>query len=747
MSSPSIAEPTNAEKIRLLPWSIASNAANTVFVHYTFFGSAFVLFLNELQLNNAQIGLLLSFFPFFGLIAIFIAPRVARFGYKRTFITFFGIRKFITALLLLTPWLLRWGGPQLTLYFVMLIVILFALCRSIADTAWIPWAQEYVPNAIRGKYSATNSIVSNLTGVVATSIAGAIIGASLGLGRFMVLIGIGVVAGLISVWAGSFRPGGLPMEPSAGASLSLAGLRSSWGDRNLRNFLIGFGLITLATVPMYSFIPVFMENVIGLNSGEVVWLQTATLIGGLASTYLWGWAVDRYGGKPVMVTGLVARLLLPLGWLWLPLTGRFSLPLALAIAGLQGATDIGWVLGSSRLLYVSIVPPEKRVEYTALYSAAVGLFGGVSQLLGGRLLDLFAGLQGELLFFPLNPHVPLFLFGLFVPLISLVLFRRVDADSRFSFSEFAGLFIHGNPFLALTTLPRYYWAKDEARAVEITARLGQTQSHLTVEELLDALVDPRFNVRFEAVIAIARMRPDPRLITALRKIMEGTELSLAVVAAWALGRIGDEHALKTLRDGLDSNYRSIRAHSARALGALGAQQVGPMLLARLDKEEDKGLQMAYASALGHLQMRAATGRLLALLQATANPGARLELALSLARIIGDEPNFINLLRRFRADPGTTSSQELRGLAGKVPSTWPDAALIEQTLRRSSTAFAEERLRDGAALVHEALIKQPQTGAARETQLIQETCLEHLASYDSEHPEYLLLLLHSLRAGW
>ncbi|MCB0029342.1 MAG: hypothetical protein KDE28_15610, partial [Anaerolineales bacterium] len=112
MSAAHIAEPTNAEKIRLLPWSIASNAANTVFVHYTFFGSAFVLFLNELQLNNAQIGLLLSFFPFFGLIAIFIAPRVARYGYKRTFLTFFGTRKIITALLLFTPMLAQWGGPQ-----------------------------------------------------------------------------------------------------------------------------------------------------------------------------------------------------------------------------------------------------------------------------------------------------------------------------------------------------------------------------------------------------------------------------------------------------------------------------------------------------------------------------------------------------------------------------------------------------------------------------------------------------------
>ncbi|MCC6458768.1 MAG: hypothetical protein IT328_27730, partial [Caldilineaceae bacterium] len=68
--------PTNVEKLRGLPWSIASNAANTVFVQYTFFGSIFVLFLSALGLSKSQMGFLLSLLPFFGLIALFVAPAV-----------------------------------------------------------------------------------------------------------------------------------------------------------------------------------------------------------------------------------------------------------------------------------------------------------------------------------------------------------------------------------------------------------------------------------------------------------------------------------------------------------------------------------------------------------------------------------------------------------------------------------------------------------------------------------------------
>jgi hypothetical protein len=42
------------------------------------------------------------------------------------------------------------------------------------------------------------------------------------------------------------------------------------------------------------------------------------------------------------------------------------------------------------------------------------------------------------------------------------------------------------------------------------------------------------------------MPPDPRLIDALVEILEGSELALTVVAAWALGRLGDMRACEPL---------------------------------------------------------------------------------------------------------------------------------------------------------------------------------------------------------
>src|SRR5688572_26769456 len=124
-------EPTTVEKLRGLRWSILSNAANTVFVQYTFFGSIFVLFLSELGLSKSQMGFLLSLMPFFGLVAIFVAPWTERFGLKRTYLTFFAIRAGIAAGLLLTPWVYSNFGPEIALIYVACTTALFSGLRAI----------------------------------------------------------------------------------------------------------------------------------------------------------------------------------------------------------------------------------------------------------------------------------------------------------------------------------------------------------------------------------------------------------------------------------------------------------------------------------------------------------------------------------------------------------------------------------------------------------------------------------------
>jgi MFS family permease len=737
-------ELTTVEKLQGLPWSIAANVTNTIYCQFTFFGSVFPLFLSELGLSKSQMGFLFSLMPFCGLLSLLAAPAAARIGYKNFYMTFWGIRKIVTALLLLTPWVLAGFGLQGALIFVSAITLVFALCRALAETARVPWVQEYVPSATQGKYTATNNIFTSLAGFLSVAVAGYVLGMGQDLSSFMVLMSVGVLFGFICVWLTGFIPGGAPVPQVAGEKPK-RNLREAARDRNFSRYLIGVGVIVVATTPVGSFLPLYMQEEVGLNTGNVVWLQMGSLLGALVTSYLWGWAADRYGSKPVMLYGVNLRVLVMVLLLLIPTHSVWSLPVALFINVLQGAADMGWGVGSTRLLYVSLVPPDKKGDYLSLYSAWVGIIGGVSQLAGGWVLDAAGGLAGQWGPLAIDAYTPLFVVGFLLMLSCNWIFHSVRGDNQFGLRQFTGIFLRGNPFLAMGSLIRYQFAHDEEDAVRATEQLGQAKSRLTVDELLEALNDPRFNVRFEAVVTIARMPPDPRLVKALIEILNGTELAMETVAAWALGRMGDSTAIPTLRDKLDSPYLSVRAHSARALGKLKDQSVVPLLLERLNQENDKGLQMAYVSALGNLRATKAAGRTLEILYAATNQGARMELSLALARLMGDEHHFIQLLRAARSDPGTTAARTLTSFRRKLErSVHPENEALP-LLTAAIDAFARNDLAGGIHPLAEAATRLSDT--VREPgPLLLEECARRLAEVGPGRTEYLLLTLHTLAVG-
>jgi HEAT repeat protein/Na+/melibiose symporter-like transporter len=736
-------EPTNVEKLRGLPWDIAFSAANSVFSQFTFFGSVFILFLSELGLSKTQIGSLLSLLPFSGLIALFVAPAAARFGYKRTFLVSWGARTVATAFILLTPAVRSLFGLHVMLLYVIGIVAIFAICRAVGMTARLPWVQEFVPDTVRGKFSALSNVFAQLTGFLTVMVAGYIVERSTGLSGFMLLFAAGVLFGLISVWAASSVPGGAPTPGTQAQRDSFRDEIAALRDGNFVRFLVGVGLIILASGPLASFLPLFMQEEVGLSTGNVVWLQNGTLLGGLLSSYLWGWLADRYGSKPVMMSGISLQVLLPLFWLLMPRQSDWSLNVALGIAVLQGLASIGWQIGSMRLRFVSVVPAEKKRDYMALYFAWIGIVGGIGQLVGGWLLDASKGIAGKFLIFTLDSYTILFLVSLVLPVLAGLLLRSVRADSAVSTGEFAAMFFRGNPFMAMESLIRYHRARDERAAVSMTERLGRTQSPLTVDELLEALSDPRFYVRFEAIVSIARRGPDARLMAALIKVLEGGEPALSTVAAWALGRIGDERAIGPLREGLDARYRSVQAHCARSLGSLGDEEILPVLLQRLENETDTGLRMAYAAALGKLGAQEATKDVLSSLYATPDTESRGELALAVARIVGDEHHFIQLLRQTQADTGTAASQAIAGLKKTITEYQIDSCDLLVALDDCEDALARDDLERGVALISRVIRCLPVDEFAAAPSRILRECAARLDEFGADRIEYVLLALHTM----
>ena len=742
-------EPTKLAKLQGLPWAIAANSLNTFYAQFTFFGSAFVLFLDSLGMDKAQIGLLLSLLPFANIIAPLAGPYVARFGYKRAFLTAFGARKIVTLFLLLTPWVAMTYGEQATVVYVAAIVGVFAILRALVETAHLPWVQEYVPNSMRGKFSATDNLFVTLSGMTAVLVAGAVIGRTTGLSGYMVLMGTGVLLGFLSLWAYTFVPGGAATPAKQSSSQRSESFRFALQDRDYRRYLLGVGLVTLGTVPLATFLPLYLQEQAGIEPGQVIWVQIGSLAGALASGYLWGWAADRYGSKPVMLFGTLWLILTPFFWWFLPMLGGVTLALALGAAFAQGVANLGWAIGAGRLLFANIVPPLHKVGYMAIYSACIGIIAGVSQVSSGYLLDIFQGidvLSGTGL---LNPYTPLILLAVTLPMVSFLALRGIQPGLGVGTLEFAGIFLRGNPFVAMSSLVKFNLAKDERSTVLRTEQMGQARSRLTVEELLSALHDPRFSVRYEAIIAISRTRPDPRLTEALVHLLTGTELALSTNAAWALGRTNDASALPALRDAAVSSYRSIQVHAIRALGTLNDVESAQLLLERLQSESDAGVRMASASSLGRLRVHEAIGPILEMANHMENAGARLELALALARMIGDETRFIRLARRMQGDPGTVAAQALTSMRAGLGlrRKGGDAGdAIQIAYSGCISAFSQDDLDLGARHLSELIRALPSQRFSADVEQVLFACADSLESEGFNRTEMAILAIYALDLG-
>ena len=417
---------TSVKKIGRLWWYMVATLFNTSFTSLTIFGTAFIFFLDELGLDKARIGILLSLIPFAGVVAPLAATWVGRSGLKRTFIVFWAIRKVVFALILLVPLILvRWGANA-TFVWVAGIVMAFSLCRAMAETGFYPWLQELIPNSIRGKFNAVNSVISTVASMLAAAASSYVIDSMTGIGRYMLLFGVGLAFGILAVISYARLPGGAPVHNIDPQTSRNQEMRLALRDKGYMGFLALLAVVALGGAIGSAFVSLYANEQIGLSTGNVVLLSIGASIGGLISSYPLGWASDRYGSRPMMVLGLLFNLMGPLGWLVMPRHSAASLPFAMVLQFLVTVSNTAWATGSNRYFYNTAVPPDKRTGYMAVWYAWTAIVGGSGPLIAGWLLQALSNLHGQFMGFTIDSYTPLFALNAAFLVAGMLLAARVD---------------------------------------------------------------------------------------------------------------------------------------------------------------------------------------------------------------------------------------------------------------------------------------------------------------------------------
>jgi predicted MFS family arabinose efflux permease len=324
------------------------------------------------------------------------------------------------------------AGPAAATAFVSAVILVFAVCRAVAETGYYPWNQEFVPNDVRGQYGSVLSVVSTLATLAALGLASHVLSHGTGLARFLWLIGAGAAIGGVSVALMLPVPGGVP-EPDAPASgKHLSAMRTALRDRNFLAYLGGFGLVTLGSAFGSAFLPLFLTERLGMDPRMVVRMDMAAFAGGLAASFLWGWSADRHGSRPAVVASQSLAVAVPLLWLAVSRHGAagWLLPAGLCAAG--GVAVAGHTIAGGRWLMASVVPEENRTEYMALYYAWMGLAGGAGPILAGAVLAGLPGRGSESNGWAMDGYAALFLAGAAAVFAGLQCYRRVRPDGAFT---------------------------------------------------------------------------------------------------------------------------------------------------------------------------------------------------------------------------------------------------------------------------------------------------------------------------
>jgi MFS family permease len=411
---------------RYLRGFLISHGLNAVFFMLTFGSSVFVLFLADLGLSKDRIGLMLSFFPFCGMIAPLISGWVTRFGLRRTYLVFYGARKLVILLILLAPWVLQRAGPAALFRYVAGVNLIFALCRAIAETGYYPWSREFIPDAVRGRVGGMTNVVVSLTSSVAMVGASLVLAHGNGYGRYQLLIVVASMCGVISIAAMLPVPRESPAPVSSGHESRQAMLKVL-RDRRFIGFLLGVATSILALAG-YPFLPLYAREQLLIPEARVVLFDVAMTLGALLSSMYWGWAADRYGGKPLTLSTMVVLGLLPWLWLMLP-SGGGAFVGGLVLAFVYGAMSIGLSIASFRWFLNGIVPMEGRTAYTSIWYAGAGLAGGLAPFLAGRLLRTFTDFHLQFLGAEVGVYTLLFLATSMLTALSILSYGRVPAES------------------------------------------------------------------------------------------------------------------------------------------------------------------------------------------------------------------------------------------------------------------------------------------------------------------------------
>ncbi len=502
-----------------------------------------------------------------------------RLGYVRTLlVTDVGRLAVVVTLLVL---------PSRLLSFPLYLGLLLAFSAAShlgGGTVWQPLMRDITTVNDRGRFFARMRLLFTLVGTLLTAVVPLLVGTTLTEAQYKLLLVIPLV-GLINHTLWVRRIPEPPHEAEAGETTNLKSMmRSLRKSPLLRRPLLIFLAVQFSLFPL---LPVYLRQILGIPANIVSIYLFCVSLGSAASFALFGRISDSMGFKPLLtevlviasVTSPLYLLITPLGPEWVGMASaawpeRISVISLLLVGLITGSVSAGAGLGLTSIQHYFVSSRDSLVSMNAFSSLTV-LIVSVQSLFYGFLIDEVTAPLGNLPIIPGHLSADAVKIYLVVGataarIVALIVARKLpNLRAFFGLSDFFSALSPAS--IRSILIGRRTAHDDESTRLVAARRMGLQATPLGVDPLLSLLEDPAYDVKVEAIRALATTAS---VVAGARLLEELERDEMALLSdhiAWAIGELAYAPAKAALVTRATDSSRSprVRAAAARALGKIG----------------------------------------------------------------------------------------------------------------------------------------------------------------------------------
>jgi hypothetical protein len=356
-------------------------------------GSPMVLMAEKLGADALQIGLASAFVFLLLPVQVLATSTLSRLGYRRQMILGWGVR----ALFLAVPLGLALYAPERPAEWMprLFVSSVFCFCffRAFGVAAHLPWLAQILPVLLRGRFFATEGLVTSAVGVVTLLLSSALFARLEGYPAFAWMYAFALAGAALAIGSLRHLPDARPPEPIPVRSLHREA-RRLWLERSDFRFFLGLSLLgSLVGSSLGPFATYYLRSEAKLSSSAILAFVAAHFAGQIAGLVGIRRAVDRAPLRRFFRAAALGVIAVELFWLayvagasgleaMLP-AAYFVLGIALAIHNTAHNTYLP-----------ELAPEEERPLALAVFTATLGILAGLGPMVWGLVLKRAGSVPG-----------------------------------------------------------------------------------------------------------------------------------------------------------------------------------------------------------------------------------------------------------------------------------------------------------------------------------------------------------------